>query len=59
SQFSNQQWGLIMTATDLKIEHPEDDERAKLLQLDREEGISVDMLEGEDSGDAGDSSNAA
>ena len=31
SQFSNQQWGLIMTAVDLEIEHPDDPERAQIV----------------------------
>ncbi|WP_227354166.1 DUF5799 family protein [Haladaptatus salinisoli] len=31
SQFSRQEWGLIMTAVELDIEHPEDDERARLV----------------------------
>ncbi|MCO8253484.1 DUF5799 family protein [Haladaptatus sp. AB618] len=31
SQFSRQEWGLVMTAVEFEIEHPEDDERAKLV----------------------------
>lgn len=31
SRFSRQQWGLIMTAVELDIEHPTDDERARLV----------------------------
>ena len=31
SQFSNQEWGLIMTATKLEIEHPEDPEAARIV----------------------------
>jgi len=31
SQFSRQEWGLVMTATEFEIEHPEDDERARLV----------------------------
>ncbi len=31
SQFSRQQWGLIMTAVELEIEHPEDKDRARLV----------------------------
>ncbi|WP_266079808.1 DUF5799 family protein [Haladaptatus caseinilyticus] len=31
SQFSRQEWGLIMTAVEFDIDHPEDDERAKLV----------------------------
>jgi hypothetical protein len=31
SRFSRQQWGLIMTAVELDIEHPEDEERARLV----------------------------
>ncbi|MFC7154808.1 DUF5799 family protein [Halomarina halobia] len=31
SEFTRQQWGLIMTATEFEIEHPEDPERARLV----------------------------
>jgi len=31
SQFSNQEWGMIMTAVEFDIENPESDERAKLV----------------------------
>ncbi|GAB3669176.1 DUF5799 family protein [Halopiger thermotolerans] len=31
SQFSNQQWSLIMTATELEIEHADDPERARIV----------------------------
>ena len=31
SQFSNQQWGLIMTAVEFEIEDPEDPEQARLI----------------------------
>lgn len=31
SQFSRQEWGLIMTAVEFDIEHPEDPERARLV----------------------------
>lgn len=31
SQFSRQEWGLVMTATEFEIENPEDDERAQLV----------------------------
>jgi hypothetical protein len=31
SQFTRQQWGLIMTAVEFDIEHPDDDERARLV----------------------------
>ena len=31
SQFSRQQWGLVMTAVEFDIEHPADDERARLV----------------------------
>ena len=31
SQFSRQEWGLVMTATEFEIESPEDDERAQLV----------------------------
>lgn len=31
SQFTRQEWGLIMTAVELDIEHPEDEERARLV----------------------------
>ncbi|MFC6614554.1 DUF5799 family protein [Halopenitus salinus] len=31
SQFSSQEWGLIMTATEFEIEHPEDPDRARIV----------------------------
>ena len=31
SEFSSQEWGLIMTATELEIERPDDPERARLV----------------------------
>ncbi|RBI64384.1 hypothetical protein DMJ13_07855 [halophilic archaeon] len=31
SEFSRQEWGLVMTAVEFDIEHPGDDERAKLV----------------------------
>ncbi|MFA9515975.1 DUF5799 family protein [Halopenitus sp. H-Gu1] len=31
SEFSSQEWGLIMTATEFEIEHPEDPDRARLV----------------------------
>jgi hypothetical protein len=31
SQFSRQQWGLVMTATEFHIEHPADEERARIV----------------------------
>jgi hypothetical protein len=31
SEFSNQEWGLIMTAVEFEIEHPEDPERARIV----------------------------
>jgi len=31
SQFTNQQWGLIMTAVDWEVESPEDDQAARLV----------------------------
>ncbi len=31
SQFSSQEWGLIMTATDLELEHAEDPENARIV----------------------------
>jgi hypothetical protein len=31
SRFSNQEWGLIMTATELDIEHADDPERARIV----------------------------
>jgi hypothetical protein len=31
SRFSRQEWGLVMTAVELEIEQPEDDERARLV----------------------------
>ncbi|ELY51931.1 DUF5799 family protein [Natronorubrum bangense] len=31
SEFSNQQWSLIMTATEFEIEHPDDPDRARIV----------------------------
>ena len=31
SEFSNQEWGLIMTAVEFEIEHPDDPERARIV----------------------------
>lgn len=31
SEFSNQEWGLIMTATEFEIEHADDPERARIV----------------------------
>lgn len=31
SQFSSQQWSLIMTATEFEIEHPDDPDRARIV----------------------------
>jgi len=31
SQFSNQEWGMIMTAVELEIEHPDDPEAARIV----------------------------
>lgn len=31
SEFSNQEWGLIMTAVDFEIEHPDDPDRARIV----------------------------
>ncbi|WP_435177879.1 DUF5799 family protein [Halorussus sp. AFM4] len=31
SEFSRQEWGLIMTAVEFEIEHPDDDERARIV----------------------------
>ncbi|WP_158056753.1 DUF5799 family protein [Halorussus halophilus] len=31
SQFSRQEWGLVMTAVEFEIENPEDDEQARLV----------------------------
>lgn len=31
SRFSNQEWSLIMTATEFEIEHPDDPERARIV----------------------------
>jgi hypothetical protein len=39
SQFTNQEWGLVMTAVEFEVDHPEDAERATLVadtsQLDQ------------------------
>ena len=31
SKFSRQEWGLVMTAVEFEIEHPNDDERARIV----------------------------
>ncbi|MFB6255890.1 MAG: DUF5799 family protein, partial [Haloplanus sp.] len=31
SEFSNQEWGLVMTAVDFEIEHAEDPDRARIV----------------------------
>jgi len=31
SEFSNQQWSLVMTATEFEIEHPDDPDRARIV----------------------------
>jgi hypothetical protein len=52
SNFSNQQWGLIMTAVEFEVEHPDDPERARLVadtskldavlpELDRMDGAGM------------------
>ncbi|MDS0475617.1 DUF5799 family protein [Natrinema sp. 1APR25-10V2] len=44
SQFSNQQWSLIMTATEFEIEHPDDPERAQIVaNTDNLEGIIPEL----------------
>jgi len=44
SQFSNQQWSLIMTATEFEIEHPDDPERAQIVaNTDKLEGIIPEL----------------
>lgn len=50
SQFSRQQWGLIMTAVEFDIEHPGDDERAELVA--DTSGLSAVMPELDRVGDA-------
>lgn len=64
SQFSRQQWGLIMTAVELEIENPGDEERARLVantdklphvmgELDDIDSQMGAMGGGESSGDGG------
>jgi len=44
SQFSNQQWSLIMTATEFEIEHPDDPDRAQIVaNTDNLEGIMPEL----------------
>ncbi|TMT87328.1 hypothetical protein E2L06_12330 [Haloterrigena sp. H1] len=44
SQFSNQQWSLIMTATEFEIEHPDDPEQARIVaNTDKLEGIIPEL----------------
>ncbi len=44
SQFSNQQWSLIMTATEFEIEHPDDPDRAQLVaNTDKIDGIIPEL----------------
>ncbi|WP_226480176.1 DUF5799 family protein [Natrinema amylolyticum] len=44
SQFSNQQWSLIMTATEFEIEHPDDPERARIVaNTDKLDGVIPEL----------------
>ncbi|QCS41734.1 DUF5799 family protein [Natrinema versiforme] len=44
SQFSNQQWSLIMTATEFEIEHADDPERAQIVaNTDNLDGIIPEL----------------
>ena len=44
SRFSNQQWSLIMTATEFEIEHPADPDRARIVaNTDDLEGIIPEL----------------
>ncbi|MFD1562710.1 DUF5799 family protein [Haloarchaeobius amylolyticus] len=44
SQFSNQQWSLIMTATEFEIEHPDDPDRARIIaNTDKLDGIIPEL----------------
>lgn len=44
SQFSNQQWSLIMTATEFEIEHPDDPDRARIVaNTEQVEGIIPEL----------------
>ncbi|WP_254761575.1 DUF5799 family protein [Natrinema marinum] len=44
SQFSNQQWSLIMTATEFEIEHPDDPDRAQIVaNTDKLEGVIPEL----------------
>lgn len=50
SEFSNQQWSLIMTATEFEIEHPDDPDRARIVaNTDKIDGI-IPELENVDAG---------
>jgi len=41
SRFSNQQWSLVMTATEFEIEHPDDPDRARIVaNTDKLDGVS-------------------
>lgn len=44
SQFSSQQWSLIMTATEFEIEHPDDPEQARIVaNTDKIDGILPEL----------------
>ncbi|QLK27172.1 DUF5799 family protein [Natrinema zhouii] len=44
SRFSNQQWSLIMTATEFEIEHPDDPDRARIVaNTDKIDGIIPEL----------------
>ena len=64
SRFSSQEWGLIMTATEFDIEHPDDPDRARIVsdtdklpqmmpELDRVHDQVGAMGGGTDGGDGG------
>ncbi|SER80627.1 DUF5799 family protein [Natrinema salaciae] len=44
SEFSNQQWSLIMTATEFEIEHPDDPDRARIVaNTDKLDGVIPEL----------------
>ncbi|AGB30870.1 hypothetical protein C488_03095 [Natrinema pellirubrum DSM 15624] len=44
SQFSNQQWSLIMTATEFEIEHPDEPDRARIVaDTDKLDGVIPEL----------------
>jgi len=50
SEFSNQQWSLIMTATEFEIEHPDDPDQARLVANTENVDQIIPELENVESG---------